>query len=388
MRTHTVLSLFLVGIALFLAGCSGGGGGGDSGASPAPATGTLSVNLTDAATTDYKAIYITVAEVAVHRDDGSGWDVVSSPNRTYNLLDLVNGVRVELGLATLQAGHYTQLRLILADRPDDSLNILSHRHPYANYFIDNADQSHELKIPSGFQTGIKIIRGFDISANQTTELILDFDATKSIVEPGTNNKWILKPTIKMLSTTEYAIIEGVVLEGGAGESGVLVSAQVYTAAAPNAEDRVTVEAATVTDATGHYKLFVEPGGYTVVAYKDGFAPVYTGTKVLTSPETVFAVPNFTLATASTGSVTGTITIDQPSEDQYATISIRKDVTVGGNTEQIEIKSINVADGRTFTTSLPQGSYTAVISTYGKTTVEQAFSVAAGATTNLGTINFP
>jgi hypothetical protein len=374
---------------MFVASC-GGGGGGDDG-TPAPTTGTLGVSLTDASTTDYKAIYITVAEVAVHRDGGGGWDVVSSPNKTYNLLDLVNGVRVELGLATLLTGHYTQLRLILADQPDDSLNILSQKHPYGNYFIDTNDQSQELKVPSGFQSGIKIVRGFDINENQTTELILDFDATKSIVEPGTNNKWLLKPTIKMLSTTDYAIIEG-----NAGQEGVLVSAQVYTAAASTAEDQVTIGAATVSDANGHYKLFVEPGVYyTVVGYKAGNRPYYTVTKILATAGNVFAV-NFTLpAGAGTGSVTGKVTIAQAAQEQYAAISIRQDATVANTspppatvTEQIEIKSINVVDGGTFITGLPVGSYTAVISTYRKTTIVQPFTITANVTTNLGTIDFP
>jgi hypothetical protein len=366
---------------LFLASC-GGGGGDDGTAAPAPSTGTLGVSLTDASTTDYKAIYITVLEVAVHRDGGGDWDVVSTPNKTYNLLDLVNGVREELGLATLVSGHYTQLRLILADQPDDSLNILSQQHDYGNYFIDQNDQSHKLNVPSGFQSGIKIVRGFDINANQTTELILDFDATKSIVEPGTNNKWLLKPTIKMLFTTEYAIIEG-----SAGAPGVLVSAQVYTAAAPNTEDQVTVEAATVTDANGHYKLFVEPGTYTIVGFKDGNAPYYKNTKVIATAGNVFAV-NFSLTPADTGTVTGDVDIAQAGQEQWATVSIRQNATVDGNAEKIEIKSINVANGGTFTSALPVGSYSAVISTYDKTTIVQPFAVAQGVTTNLGNIDFP
>ena len=384
MKTHKVFFLLLLGITLLLWGCSGGGGGDGGTAAPttAPTTGTLGVNLTDASTTDYQAIYITVAEVAVHRDGGGDWDVVSSPNKTYNLLDLVNGVREQLGLATLPTGHYTQMRLILTDKPDDSLNILSHKHPFGNYFIDQSDQSHELKIPSGLQSGIKIVRGFDINENQTTELLLDFDATKSIIEPGKNNKWLLKPTIKILDTVDYAIIEG-----GAGASGVLVSAQVYTASAPNAEDQVTVEAATVTDATGHYKLFVEPDtDYTVVGYKDGFTPFHTLTKIHTTPGNVFAV-NFTLTAASTGTVSGTVDISGAGPEQYATVSIRQNATVSGNAEQIEIKSLNVADGGTFTTGLPVGNYTAVISTFGRTTFVQAFPIAQNGTTLLGTISF-
>jgi hypothetical protein len=369
---------------LILSACSGGGGGGGGtagGATPAPATGTLSVSLSDASTTDYQAVYVSVREVAVQRDGDSGWDIVSSPNKTYNLLNLVNGVREDLALATLPSGHYTQMRLILTDTPDNSLNILSRTHPFGNYFIDQAGRSQELKVPSGLQSGIKIVQGFDINANQTTELLLDFDATRSIVRAGASGNWLLKPTIKVLTTASYSIIEGT-----AGAPGVLVSAQVYDASAPDVEDRVTVEAATVADANGHYKLFLQPGTYTVVGYKDGNAPFFTNPKILTTTGTVFAV-NFTLTTAPTGTVRGTITIPKAAPEQYATISIRQDATVSGTIEQIEIKSFNVADGGAFATGLPVGSYTAVISTFGKTTIVRTFTVSTDATTDLGALIF-
>jgi hypothetical protein len=363
---------------MFITACGGGGDSGSSGS-----TGTLSVNLTDASTTEYQAIYITIQQVAVHKDGGGGWDVISSPNKTYNLLDLVNGVREELALATLTSGHYTQMRLILTDTPDNSINILSIKHPYGNYFIDSSGQSIELKVPSGFQTGIKIVKGFDINANQTTELILDFDAARSIVKAGSSGQWLLKPTIKLLNTTEYSIISG-----NAGASGVLVSAQVYNSLATLAEEKVEVKAATVSDGSGNYKLFLEPGSYTLVGYKDGFSPFYKNAKVVTTAGNTYT-ENFSLGSASsTGTLSsGTVSISGADQEQYATISIRQNATVNFNPEQIEVKKLNVANGGTIDTGLPVGSYTAVISTYGKTTIEQLFAISSNLNTNTGNINF-
>ena len=80
---------------MFLSAC-GGGDGGSSGS-----TGTINANLTDSSTNDYKAIYVTVQQVAVHKDGGGGWDVISSPNKTYNLLELVNGERGKPGVSHL-----------------------------------------------------------------------------------------------------------------------------------------------------------------------------------------------------------------------------------------------------------------------------------------------
>jgi hypothetical protein len=379
--------LALLCLPLVILAVSCGGGGGDGGGSGSTGTGTMNLSLTDASTTDYQAIYVTIKQVEVHKDGGAGWEVVSTPGKTYNLLALVNGVREQLALASLPSGHYTQMRLILKDTPDNSINIFSLAHPYANYFIDTSDQSIELKVPSGFQTGIKIVKGFDINTNETTELILDFDAARSIVKAGSSGKWLLKPTIKVLNTKEYSIISG-----NAGEPGVLVSAQVYNSAAALEEDKVEVKAATVSDGDnpGDYKLFLEPGSYTLVGYKDGFLVFYKDKKIVTTAGNIYDVDKFTLTTASlTGTLTGTISISGVDpEEQYATVSIRQNATIEGNTEQIEVKSLNVASGGSFSVTLPVGDYTAVISTNGKTTqVFGPFTISIASPTDLGSIVF-
>ena len=337
--------------------------------------------LTDASTTDFQAVYVTISQVAVHRDGGD-WDIVSSLNKTVNLFDLVNGVRQDLGLATLTSGSYTQLRLILSPTPDGSINILSQGHPFGNYFIDNSGVSQELKVPSGFQSGIKVVKGFDINANQTTELVLDFNAAKSIVKAGASGKWLLKPTIKVLNVVEYSIIEGNV-----GQAGVLVTAQIYTTSATQQEDRVQVQTATVTDAGGGYKLFVEPGSYTLVGYKDGFFPFFRNQKIDTTAGSVVTA-DFSLIAALTGTLTdGPVTISGGDQEQYATISVRQAATVGGNPEQIEVKSVNVANGGAITTGLPVGNYTAVVSTFGKSTIVQSFTISQGMIRDMGAVSF-
>jgi hypothetical protein len=67
-----------------------------------------------------------------------------------------------LGVTKLPSGDYMQMRLIIGRAPDSRLNILNEPHPYANYVIDSKDNRHQLFVPSGEQTGIKIIHGFTI----------------------------------------------------------------------------------------------------------------------------------------------------------------------------------------------------------------------------------
>jgi len=366
MKNFPLLAVLLIG----LIGC---GVGGD--------TGRLSLSLTDAATDQYDAVYVTIKEIEVHAadDPADSWTTVAAPNKTYNLLALANGVREDLGLADLTAGHYTQLRLIIGDEADGGVNILSQAHPAANYVIDTAGEDHELKIPSGLQTGVKIVQGFDIDENRTTELILDFDASKSVVVAGRSAKFILKPTIRVLSTTLASIISGSVTSAAdqSAIEGAIVSAQVYDATAADVKDQVVVQTSTVSSETGAYALFIAPGTYNLVAGKLGFAS--SAVEIATEPGQT-PTQDFSLAAADTGTVAGTASIAGANSEAFVTLSFRQTVSLGGADVVIEIMSVNVANGGGYSVDLPVGVYSVVSSTLGKTTQQADVTVDLGATT--------
>lgn len=350
-----VLSLFI----LFFFGCTGGG------------TGTMSLSITDATTDEYKAVYVTIEEVSVHvggnEHNDSNWEVVGSPGKTYNLLDLVNGVIEQLGIIELQAGHYTQMRLIIGEVPDDGINLLSETHPYANYIIHSTDEKYELKIPSGLQTGIKIIHGFDINEDQTTELILDFDASRSIVKAGASGQWLLKPTIKMIDEYSKSIINGTVSDGSQTSlEGSLVSVQIFDPGAEDEKDKVVVQASTITDENGNYKILVQPGAYNIVAYKDNYIPGCVNIETVSN--TVYT-REFSLNDALSGTVSGVVEITEGGAEQHVTISFRQIGECEG--KDIEVKSLNVANGGPYSTVLTVGGYNVVASTYDSET--QLFS---------------
>ncbi len=330
-------------------------------------TGTLSLSLSDTTTTEYSAVYVTIEKVQVHKDGGGSWQVVASPNKTYNLLALVNGATEQLGITELETAHYTQMRLIIGESPDDTISLLSKSHPYANYIIDNADTYYELKIPSGLQTGIKIVHGFDINENQTTELILDFDALRSIVRAGNSGQWLLKPTIKVLDTNECSIVSGEIVDENGDPldplEGVLVSAQIYDPVADDIKDKVIIQTSTVTDEIGLYTIFMQPGTYNIVAYKDGYSPACS--HLIAEPDTTYNTEDFSLTEASTGTVSGEVSIPGADPEQHVTLSFRQLAQCDG--EDIEVKSLNIANNTEYSLSLPEGAYSAIASTYGKET---------------------
>ena len=288
LTSNKIFALILLPFCILgLISCGGGGGSSDLGA---VGTGTASVALVDSASEDYAAVYVTINDIQFHlggnENSPNSWRSIHESIEypvTVNLLELVNGVRLDLGIVELPAGHHTQLRLIIGNEAEQgTINILSQAHPYANYVIIDKDpddaidpEIHELKVPSGEKSGAKVVGGYVISENQTTELILDFDACRSIVQAGNSGLWLLKPTLKIGSTEDYPIVKGQVTdETDNGLEGVLVSAQQYNSVASDVKDKVTVVASTITDENGFYSLFVEPGAYNIVAFRSDRMPAF------------------------------------------------------------------------------------------------------------------
>ena len=61
----------------------------------------------------------------------------------------------------------------------------------SNVVVMSTGNTEPLKIPS---QEIKVLGGFVVEATGQTNVVLDFDAEKSLVKQG-NNNWVLKPVI-------------------------------------------------------------------------------------------------------------------------------------------------------------------------------------------------
>jgi len=146
--------------------------------------GMIAIRLTDTAG-PYQEVNVEILTVSVHMVPNGGkasWIDLPTKGGVYDLLKLQNGIDTSLVDPTsLSSGKITQMRLMLG----------------ANNSVKVNNTVYALTVPSGNQTGIKLIGDIIINPNQTMNVLLDFDANASIVLTG-NNNYQLKPTVKVL----------------------------------------------------------------------------------------------------------------------------------------------------------------------------------------------
>jgi len=314
-------------IALLLAAVLGGCGSGD-GDSVASTPGTLGVSLTDMPACGFDAVNVTVRGVRVHRssaasDSDGGWtEITLNPARKINLLDLTNGVLETLGETPLAPGHYTQLRLMLD--PNTGMG-------FANSVVPTGGVETALATPSAVQSGIKLIHEFDVAPGQRVDLVLDFDACRSVVRRG-NGTFGLKPVIKVTPM----VLNGVTgyVDTGLLGSNVMVTAQ------QNGE----IVQSTAPKPDGYFLLArLAPGSYDVVFTADGRATaVITGVPVASETDIVEVSTSdarISLLNSSMGKVEGTATLNPASAGTDVTVAAKQTY---GMTTTVTVKSV-IAD---------------------------------------------
>jgi hypothetical protein len=195
---------------------------------------------------DFESVNLVITQVSAHLAGGDesgdsladshtgGWIVLNDTPATYDLLTLQNGVFVTIGTGKVPAGHYTQVRLKLGAG--------------SNVTVDGV--THPLFVPSGMQTGLKLVGNFDVPADGLVDIALDFDAARSIFQDGTG-RYHLKPTVKVLPFSTAGAITGQVSPAGTPTT-------IYAIVAPD------TLGSTAAAADGHFALStLAPGAYSV-----------------------------------------------------------------------------------------------------------------------------
>ncbi len=277
---RSLLTLPALATAALLAACSGGGGGAGS-----AGTGTLKIALTDAPACGYDNVWVTVTKVRVHRSetatdtDGDWSETLVDPStggRRIDLLQLQNGVLADLGQMALTAGRYSQVRLVLASNSDVAR---------ANELVlTSTRETIPLDTPSAQQSGLKLKHAFEVTANTEVDLVLDFDACRSIVKAGNSGKFNLKPVIAALPILTGSISGAVDPSAARGNASVSLqrsdaatgAVSVIRATAVRADGTRTLSPVPVTTPeTPGYNLVIGSRGYGTVVYSN--VPVASAT---------------------------------------------------------------------------------------------------------------
>lgn len=257
-------------LAVGLTGCD------DTTEGPTMDTSNVQVLLTDA-TSDYVgAARVDIGAVELIPSDDTTDAVVLTDDGTaglVDLLDLQGEATAQLADAMIDAGTYSQLRLMV-----DSATV----ELASGYEFADGSSSKTLFVPSGAQTGIKLNLaegdavsegGLVFEGGDTQVLVLDFDVHQSFVIQGSPDTpagiqdMLFTPAIRVVVSDVAGSIAGTVsLTSGAPDS---ISVDGITVTAEPTDDGLleayqTETATAVTDSTGSYTIhYLVPGTYTV-----------------------------------------------------------------------------------------------------------------------------
>jgi len=209
-------------------------------------------------------------------DDNSKFIVLyEGEGLEFDLLDLQNGITTEVLSMEMEAGSYDLIRMHVANAE----------------IILKDGTNHKMKIPSGSSSGlkIKISPELVIESGVESEVVLDFDVSKSFIVQGNPKTpagikgFIFKPVLRAMCQKYSGIIAGKVFEN---ETTPIAEAHVQIFRAD------TVYSSALTDANGAYALIGLPSGsYNMLCEKEGYTAVsITGVVVVPREKTTQDIP--------------------------------------------------------------------------------------------------
>ncbi len=292
-----------------------------SGSSPASSTGTLNLGVTDSPIDGASSLVVEFTGVQL-QPSGSGSAItfnLSSPQQI-DLVKLQNGnAAALLNGASVPAGNYDWIRLMLN---------VGANNVVADSYIEINGSRFPIIVPSGSETGLKLVQGFTMTANQVANFTIDFVLQQAVTMPpgqqvGGVQAYLLRPALRLIDNVQAGEISGTValstlqaLTPSCFDSNGNSTAHVYIFSGSGAVlTDIQFDATTGQPPSGHINPVVTPpvtlsstGQY---AYAQPFLLAGTYTLALAcgadDPDTAD-----TLAFAPANGTTATVTADQTS----------------------------------------------------------------------------
>jgi hypothetical protein len=199
---HRTTRIALSSALLFsLAACVGGGGG-------QPETGTLSLAVTDAPIDNgITKVNVRFTGVEVKPENGPSilFDFGEGNEKDIDLLQLQGEGNADLIIdEEVPAGRYQWARL----------HVLAEKDIYDSWIEKHGSEMYPLFIPSGAQSGLKLVSGFVVPAGGSAAFVIDWNLAKAIHAPeGQDPNHYLRPALRITDRAESGVIRGTVAAG-------------------------------------------------------------------------------------------------------------------------------------------------------------------------------
>jgi Domain of unknown function (DUF4382) len=293
-----VLCDLLAVAALGLAACGGGSADG---------MGQMKLAVADAPIDGAQAVVVKFTGIELTADSGSPVDITFTQPKTIDLLNQSSTASAVLFDQPIPAGSYGQIRLM----------VVADGNPSNSYIMLSDGTMHGLQVPSGSETGLKLVSGFTVPSSGVVDYTIDFDLRKAITcPPGQAPACTLKPADRLVDNTTVGNIQGAV-GNTLVPSGCTPGVYLYSGTVTTPEDMNSTAPASDTNQplaskvpiansqTPYYYqfTFLSPGMYTVAftcqAALDSpdqtdtavtFNPVKTGIMVTANQTTTVDIP--------------------------------------------------------------------------------------------------
>jgi hypothetical protein len=225
----------MIASALLLAGCGGSASDsdpvddspvGDSPVGDSPvgdSMGTLNLNVSDSPIKDAAKVCIKFDGVELKMaGDSPSFNIEFDEPVVINLLANQGAVSETLVSAEVEAGTYQWIRLMV-DAVSGSGAGISDPHPTdpvcndtenGSYLVTDGIAVYNLWVPSGDQTGLKLIKDIVVPANSSGDYTAEWDLGMSFVAPpgqGTGEA-IMRPVVKLVANDEVGTLSGTVTD--------------------------------------------------------------------------------------------------------------------------------------------------------------------------------
>lgn len=159
--------------------------------------------MADAPLPGVTSVMVTIDRVEANHD--GDWIAINVNQRMYDLLTLTQ-VDTLIGTATVPPGNYSQIRLFIS-----------------KVTVEDETGIHDVTVPSGAQTGLKLNVNATVGGSGDVAILLDFNVEKSLVKQGPG-QYLLKPVIPAVLKQSVGSVRGLTLHSGIGTFPVLVTA--------------------------------------------------------------------------------------------------------------------------------------------------------------------